>query len=127
MTDPDVSRFFMTIPEACELVIQAGALGRDGEVMVLDMGEQVRIADLAQRLIAESQRRIEIVYTGLRPGEKLQEVLFGQDEHPVASEHPMIFRVAVVPVSPERVVGSPDAVAPVVDLRRVDRGVAESA
>jgi FlaA1/EpsC-like NDP-sugar epimerase len=103
VTHPDVTRFFMTIPEACELVIQAGALGRDGEVMVLDMGEQVRIADLAERLIAESHRPIEIVHTGLRPGEKLHEVLFSSDEHPAASEHPMIFRVDVEPLSSESV------------------------
>ena len=77
VTDPEVTRFFMTIPEACELVIQAGALAsHDGKVLVLDMGEPVRIADLATRLIAESDRPVEIVYTGLRPGEKLHEVLF---------------------------------------------------
>lgn len=99
VTHPDVTRYFMTIPEACELVIQAGALGSDGEVMVLDMGEPVRIADLAHRLIAESERPVEIVYTGLRPGEKLHEVLFAPDECSTVSEHPMIFRVEVPPLS----------------------------
>ncbi len=78
VTHPEVTRFFMTIPEACELVIQAGALAsHDGKVLVLDMGEPVRIVDLARRLINESGKRIEVVYTGLRPGEKLHEVLFG--------------------------------------------------
>jgi FlaA1/EpsC-like NDP-sugar epimerase len=102
VTHPEVTRFFMTIPEACELVIQAGALdSHDGKVMVLDMGEPVRIADLARRLIAESDRRVEIVYTGLRPGEKLHEVLFSPDEEPEVSEHPLISWVDVPAMSPE--------------------------
>ena len=116
VTHPEVTRFFMTIPEACELVVQAGAIGRDGEVMVLDMGEQVRIADLAKRLIAESNRPVEIVYTGLRPGEKLSEVLFAEGEVPVPSGHPMIKRVAVEAASPAEVLG-PEPGALVVDLR----------
>ncbi len=77
VTDPEVTRYFMTVEEAVQLVIQAGALGADGEALVLDMGEPVRIDDVAKRLIAEADRPIEIVYTGLRPGEKLHEVLFG--------------------------------------------------
>ena len=103
VTHPDVTRYFMTIPEACELVVQAGALGDDGEVMVLDMGEQVRIVELAERLIAESGRDIEIVFTGLRPGEKLAEELFSPTEQPMASAHPLISRVAVPPVPPHLV------------------------
>jgi FlaA1/EpsC-like NDP-sugar epimerase len=102
VTHPDVTRFFMTIPEACELVIQAGALDSgDGKVLVLDMGEPVRIADLARRLIAECDRPVEIVYTGLRPGEKLHEVLFAPDEQPEISEHPLISAVDVPAMSPE--------------------------
>lgn len=102
VTHPEVTRFFMTIPEACELVIQAGALdAQDGKVMVLDMGEPVRIADLARRLIAESDRPVEIVYTGLRPGEKMHEVLFSPDEQPEVSEHPLISWVDVPAMSPE--------------------------
>ncbi len=102
VTDPDVTRFFMTIPEACELVIQAGALdSHDGQVLVLDMGEPVRIADLARRLIAESDRRVEIVYTGLRAGEKMHEVLFSPDEDPQVSEHPLISSVEVPAMSPD--------------------------
>lgn len=103
VTHPDVTRYFMTIPEACELVVQAGALGVDGEVMVLDMGEPVRIADLAHRLVAESDRPVEIVYTGLRPGEKLHEVLFAPDERSRVSAHPMIHRVAVPSLTPSAV------------------------
>ena len=101
VTHPEVTRFFMTIPEACELVIQAGALdSRDGKVLVLDMGEPVRIADLARRLIAEYDRPVEIVFTGLRPGEKMHEVLFSPDEQPEISEHPLISSVDVPAMSP---------------------------
>jgi FlaA1/EpsC-like NDP-sugar epimerase len=100
VTDPEVTRYFMTIEEACQLVIQAGAIGGNGEVMVLDMGEPVRIADLARRLIAESSRPIQIEYTGLRPGEKLHEVLFGPDEEAETSEHPLISRVEVPALDP---------------------------
>lgn len=102
VTHPDVTRFFMTIPEACELVVQAGALAsHDGKVLVLDMGEPMRIDDLARRLIAESGREVEIVYTGLRQGEKLHEVLFGADEDPTRSEHPLISWVDVPALGPD--------------------------
>lgn len=101
VTHPDVSRYFMTIPEACELVIQAGALGSSGEVMVLEMGEPVKILDVAKRMIAISgAREVEIVFTGLRPGEKLSEVLFSEDEHPVPTAHPMVRTVSVPPLDP---------------------------
>ncbi len=102
VTHPEVTRYFMTIPEACELVIQAGALdSHDGKVLVLDMGEPVRIADLARRLVKESGKRVEIVYTGLRAGEKLHEVLFAPDELASVSEHPLISWVDVPAMSPE--------------------------
>ena len=114
VTHPEVRRYFMTIPEACELVIQAGAIGCDGEVMVLDMGEQVRIVELAERLIAESGQPVEIVYTGLRPGEKLAEQLFAEGEEPRPSAHPLIFRVAVEPLPPQRVAADGAAL---IDLR----------
>ncbi len=68
VTHPDVTRYFMTVEEAVQLVIQAGAIGRSGEAMVLDMGEPVRIADVAKRLADQADRPIEIIYTGLRPG-----------------------------------------------------------
>jgi FlaA1/EpsC-like NDP-sugar epimerase len=118
VTHPEVTRFFMTIPEACELVIQAGSLGDDGEVLVLDMGEPVRIADLARRLIAESDRDVHVVFTGLRTGEKLHEVLFGPDEIPTTSGHELIARVAVPPMSPEATAMiDPFGAAPVINLR----------
>jgi len=102
ITHPEVTRYFMTIEEACQLVIQAAAIGRPGEALVLDMGEPVRIEDMARQLIALDGRPVDIVYTGLRPGEKLHEELFGdgetQDERPV---HPMVSHVAVPPLDDE--------------------------
>ncbi len=101
VTHPDVTRYFMTIPEACELVVQAGAMGDAGAVMVLEMGEPVRILDVAHRMISLSRARgIEIVFSGLRPGEKLHEVLFSEEETAVATEHPMIRSVSVPPIAP---------------------------
>lgn len=99
VTHPDIVRYFMTIPEAAQLVIQAGALGKGGDVMVLDMGEPIKIRDLAERMIhlsglrvksdADPDGDIEIVYTGLRPGEKLyEELLIGGNTTP--TEHPRI-------------------------------------
>jgi FlaA1/EpsC-like NDP-sugar epimerase len=95
VTDPDVTRFFMTIPEAVELVIQAGAIGTGGEALVLDMGKPVRIADVAAQLIAMEGRPIPIRYTGLRPGEKLHEELFGRGELDSRPVHPLISHVPV--------------------------------
>ena len=99
VTDPEVTRYFMTVEEAVQLVIQAGAVGRDGEALVLDMGEPVRIDDVAHRLAAESERPVDIVYTGLRPGEKLHEVLLGADEIDRRPAHPLISHVSVPPMS----------------------------
>jgi FlaA1/EpsC-like NDP-sugar epimerase len=96
VTHPDVKRYFMLIPEACQLVLQAASIGSDGEVMVLEMGEQVKIVDVAHTLIRMSGRRdIEIVYTGLRPGEKLGEDLFSPDESRRETEHPLVNSVDV--------------------------------
>jgi FlaA1/EpsC-like NDP-sugar epimerase len=85
----------MTIPEAVQLVIQAGAIGAGGEALVLDMGEPVRIADVAEQLIALEGRPINILYTGLRPGEKLHEELFGAEERDSRPAHPLISHVPV--------------------------------
>jgi FlaA1/EpsC-like NDP-sugar epimerase len=94
ITHPDVRRYFMTIPEAVHLVLQAGAMGTGGEVFVLDMGEQIRIEDLARDLIRLSglqEDEIAIQYTGLRPGEKLYEELFYDSEAMERTEHEKIF------------------------------------
>ena len=112
VTHPDVTRYFMTVEEAVQLVIQAGAIGEAGEVLVLDMGEPVRIADVARQLVASSPPRpIEIVFTGLRPGEKLHEVLLGDDEVPRPTAHPKISSVEVPPLHHDELstTDSPDA------------------
>lgn len=108
VTHPDVTRYFMTIPEACELVVQAGAIGRAGEVMVLEMGEPVKILDVAKRMIRLSgARSIDIVFTGLRQGEKLHEKLFGDEEQARATVHPMIRSVEVPMLDPAQLVDPP--------------------
>lgn len=94
VTDPRMCRYFMTIPEAAKLVIQAGAIGRSGEILLLDMGEPVRILDLAEDMIRLSGLRpgvdIEIVFTGIRPGEKLYEELHLPGERWLPTSHPKI-------------------------------------
>ena len=90
----------MTIPEACALVVQAGAVGDPGEVLVLDMGQPVRILDVARRLIAQSGKDVEVVFTGLRSGEKMHEVLLSHEERGVRRAHPMITHVKVPAISP---------------------------
>ena len=94
VTHPDIERFFMTIPEACQLIMQAVALGRGGEIFILDMGEPVKIRYLAEQMIRlsgrEPGRDVEIVYTGLRPGEKLYEELFHRDESLRPTQHEKI-------------------------------------
>ncbi len=100
ITHPDVTRFFMTISEACQLVVQAGGIGSPGEVLVLDMGEPVKILDIAERMIALSGKDIEIVYTGLRDGENLHEALFGVGEEHVRPVHPKISHTHVPALNP---------------------------
>ena len=99
VTHPDIIRFFMTIPEACRLVLEAGTMGNGGEIFVFDMGEPVRIADLARRMIQLSGLKegkdIEIKYTGLRPGEKLYEEVLSNKENTKETLHEKI-RVASV-------------------------------
>jgi FlaA1/EpsC-like NDP-sugar epimerase len=103
VTHPDARRYFMTADEAVQLVLQAAVIGQDGEVLVLDMGEQVRIADMARRLAASVPQQVDIVYTGLRPGEKLAEDLLGQGERDERPYHPLIRHVPVAPLSPDAV------------------------
>ncbi len=99
VTHPDITRFFMTIPEACQLVLQAGALGEGGEIFVFDMGESVKIVDLARKMIKlsgfEVGKDIHIVFTGLRPGEKLYEEVLNVKETTLPTPHKRIKRAKV--------------------------------
>jgi FlaA1/EpsC-like NDP-sugar epimerase len=101
VTHPDITRYFMMVEEAVALTIQAGGLGRGGEVLILDMGNPVRIADVAEHLIAASGQPCEIVFTGLREGEKLHEDLLGDGELDVRPFHKEISQVAVPPFTSE--------------------------
>lgn len=96
VTHPDIIRYFMLIPEACKLVLEAGTKGQGGEIFAFDMGQPVKIADLAKRMILLSEaKNVEIKYTGLRPGEKLYEEVLAEQEHTKPSFHQKI-RIAQV-------------------------------
>jgi len=105
VTDYNVTRFFMTIPEACQLVLEAGNMGNGGEIFVFDMGESVKIIDLAKKMIQlsglEEGKDIEIKVTGLRPGEKLYEELLASEESTISTYHPQILIAKVRPMSDE--------------------------
>jgi FlaA1/EpsC-like NDP-sugar epimerase len=94
LTHPDITRYFMTIPEACQLVLEAGFMGNGGQIFVFDMGEPIKIADIANNLIRlsglEPGKDIKIKYTGLRPGEKLFEELFTDSEELLPTHNPKI-------------------------------------
>jgi len=101
---PEMTRFFMTIPEASSLVIQAGAMGGRGQVYVLDMGEPVRILELAQQMIrlsGKDESQIPITFTGVQAGEKIHEVLWNDDEAVGPTSHPKIMRAAHAPIDHE--------------------------
>jgi FlaA1/EpsC-like NDP-sugar epimerase len=117
VTHPDVTRYFMTTEESVLLVLQAAAIGGDGEVLVLDMGTPVRIDDVAKRLIAQSGRPVEVLYTGLRSGEKLHERLVGEQEIALIRGHPLIMHTKVARISPAAV-----ATLDVTNLRAVATG-----
>jgi FlaA1/EpsC-like NDP-sugar epimerase len=94
ITHPDITRFFMTIPESCQLVLEAGCMGNGSEIYVFDMGQSVKIIDLARKMIKLSglkeDRDIKIIYTGLRPGEKLYEELLSSAENSLPTHHKQI-------------------------------------
>ena len=102
VTDPKVTRYFMTISEACQLVLEAGALGRGGEIFIFDMGKSVKIVDLAKKMIKlsglELGKDIQIVFTGLRPGEKLFEELLNDAENAIPTHHSQIMKAKVAEV-----------------------------
>lgn len=99
LTDERITRFFMTIPEACQLVLEAGSMGEGGEIFVFDMGESVKIIDLAKKMIKlsglEIGKDIEIKTVGLRPGEKLYEELLAKDENTLPTHHPQILKAKI--------------------------------
>ncbi|MGD0167189.1 MAG: nucleoside-diphosphate sugar epimerase/dehydratase [Gaiellaceae bacterium] len=105
VTDPEMTRYFMTIPEAVSLVVQAGGMGSSGQVFVLDMGKPVKILELAQNMIRlsgkEPGRDIEIVYSGIRPGEKLHEELWGEHETVSPTKHPKIRKLTCPAIDPK--------------------------
>jgi FlaA1/EpsC-like NDP-sugar epimerase len=94
ITHPEITRYFMTIPEACQLVLEAGSIGKGGEIFVFDMGKSVKIIDLARKMIKlsglQENKDIKIIFTGLRPGEKLYEELLADSENTLPTHHPQI-------------------------------------
>ena len=116
VTHPEVSRYFMTADEAVQLVLQAAVIGSGGEVLVLDMGRPVRIADIARRLAAGSDRKIDIVFTGLRTGEKLTEDLLCRGEVHNQPYHPLVQHASVTPLARDQVLAI-DPHAPAGEIR----------
>jgi FlaA1/EpsC-like NDP-sugar epimerase len=107
VTHPEVTRYFMTVRESVQLVIQAAAIGRDGEALVLDMGKPVRILDVAQLFIENAKHPIDLVFTGLKPGEKLHEARLGVGEIDRRPIHPLISHVPVPGVASPDVLSLP--------------------
>ena len=109
VTHPDVTRFFMTIPEACQLVLEASVMGHGGEIFIFDMGKSVKIIDLAKNMIRLSGYKvgadIQIVYTGLRPGEKLYEELLNTGENTLPTYHPKIMKASVIKMNHKLIAG----------------------
>jgi len=103
ITDPEATRFFMTIPEACQLVLQAGSEKLRNSILILDMGRPVKIVDIANRMIEMSGKVVEVVFTGLRPGEKLHEDLFSDYETVASSSHDLISRVSSPVLDPRKI------------------------
>jgi len=107
VTHPEIERYFMTIPEAAQLILQAGSMAEGGEIFVLDMGEPVKISYLAEKMITLSGKQpgedVKIVYTGLRPGEKMYEELFHEKENMAGTSHPKIMKAASRTVREEEI------------------------
>jgi FlaA1/EpsC-like NDP-sugar epimerase len=124
VTHPEMMRYFMTIPEASQLVMQAGAIGKGGEIFVLDMGSPVKILELAHELIRRNGLRpnedIEIRFTGVRPGEKLNEELAGDGEQTRPTMHPKIRVWELPPADPAQVERGLELLAGVVESPAAD-------
>ena len=107
VTHPEITRYFMTIPEACQLVLEAGTIGEGGEIFLFDMGKSVKIVDLVRKMIKlyglTVGKDIEIVYSGLRPGEKLYEELLNDKENTLPTHHPQIMKARIQEQDPELV------------------------
>jgi FlaA1/EpsC-like NDP-sugar epimerase len=134
VTHPDMVRFFMTIPEAVQLVLQAGAIGTSGDVLILDMGEPVKIVDLAKDMIFLSGLKfpedIDIVFTGMRPGEKLYEELFYSAEQGAVKVHDKIFCARREPIIWDEIVHDMDVLksviySPAPEARNVLTGIVD--
>ncbi|MGV3636299.1 MAG: polysaccharide biosynthesis protein [Flavobacteriales bacterium] len=127
VTHPEVTRFFMTIPEACRLVLEAAIMGKGGEIFVFDMGQPVRIADLAEKMIRLSGLEpgvdIEVAYTGLRPGEKLYEELLATAENTLPTHHPRILIGQVRATDPAAVLDQVGRMEQVYDSEALVRGL----
>jgi FlaA1/EpsC-like NDP-sugar epimerase len=121
VTHPDVTRFFMTVEEAVQLVLQAGAIGEGGQVLVLDMGEPVKIADVAEQLAQTVKPPCPIEFVGLRRGEKLHEQLFADAEHPEPTQHHLIRSVPVPPIDGDLVRHFPTTIS----AERAERALVE--
>lgn len=125
VTHPDITRYFMTIPEAVQLVLEAGTMGTGGEIFIFDMGEPVKITDLALKMIKlaglQPERDIKIIYTGLRPGEKLYEELLNVGEHTMHTHHPKIKIAKVITYPYQEVVGS---IEELLDINELEDDVA---
>jgi FlaA1/EpsC-like NDP-sugar epimerase len=120
ITDAEVTRYFMTIPEACQLVLEAGAFGKGGEILIFDMGKSVKILDLAKKMIKLSRltlgKDIQITYTGLRPGEKLYEELLNDTENTIPTHNPQIMIAKVDTPDYHQVAGNVDQLISLLNL-----------
>lgn len=127
VTHPDITRYFMTISEAASLILQAGAIGKGGEIFVLDMGEPVRIRDLAEKMVQLSGLRpnsdIQIVYTGLRPGEKMHEELFYAKEELQGTLHPKLLLASSIPLSFADIASALDSLVDVAESFDEERAI----
>ena len=123
VTHPDITRYFMTITEACQLVLEAGAMGNGGEIFIFDMGQSVKIVDLAKKMILlsglELDRDIEIIYTGLRKGEKLYEELLADKENTLPTHHEKIMIAKVAQYSFEDITNQIDQLDGLIKLKPV--------